>query len=233
MGNEKFIHCCVCDAIHHVSTFDKAPIYVFVRDEVKAQATDDWRLFMTQHAGHRLEPLKASGEKLFTDGLPPDPMSVVYFEVTNGQDRYVVRRARKSIQEPMSYELIRGRLADGGVTVEVQEREIKKEIKNHFSWAPATCPNDEKIDLFVRLLKEIANTLDPQSIKISEYSYTDDSISYGTLDCSVLDALADRCADYFLPDELASLRRFIDTHRDGADVMTLVLRRQLTLERFA
>ena len=56
MGSEKFIHCCVCDA----STFDKAPTYVLVRDEVEAQATDDWRLFMAQHAGHRLEPLKAS-----------------------------------------------------------------------------------------------------------------------------------------------------------------------------
>src|SRR5215510_1399841 len=232
MGREKFIRCCVCDVIHHISTFDKAPTYVFVRDDVEAHATDDWRLFMAQHAGHRLEPLKASGEKLLSDGSPPDPMSVVYFEVTNGQDRYVVCRARKSIQEPMSYELIRGRLADASITVEVQEREIKKEIKNHFSWAPATCPDDEKIDLFVRLVKETAKTLDPQRIQISEYSYTDDSIYYGMFDRSVLDALTERCADYFLPDELASLRRFMDSHRDGSDVMTLVLRRQLTLERF-
>ena len=232
MGNEKFIRCCVCDAIHQVSAFDKAPIYIFVCDEVKTQATDGWRLFMAQHAGHRLEPVKASGEKLLSDGSPPDQMSVVYFEVTNGQERYVVRRQRKSIQEPVSYELIRGRLADGGITVEVQERAIKKEIKNHFSWAPATCPDDEKIDLFVRLVKETAKTLDPQCIQISEYSYTDDSISYGTFDRTVVDALTERCADYFLPDELASLRRFMETHRDGCDVMTLVLRRRLILERF-
>jgi len=232
MDREKFIRCCVCDAIHHVSTFDKAPTYVFLRDEVESLATDDWRLFMAQHAGHRLEPLKASGEKLWSDGSPPDPMSVVYFEVTNGQDRYVLRRARKSIQDPMGYELIRGRLADAGVTVEVQEREIRKEIKNHFSWAPATCPDDEKIDLFVGLFKEVAKTLDPQRIQISEYSYTDDSISYGTFDRTVLDALIERCAEYFLPDELASLRRFMDTHCDGSDVMTLVLRRRLTIERF-
>jgi hypothetical protein len=65
----------------------------------------------------------------------------------------------------MSYELIRGRLADGGITVEVQKREIKKEIKNHFSWAPATCPDDEKIELFVELVKETAKTLDPQRIQ--------------------------------------------------------------------
>jgi hypothetical protein len=68
-----------------------------------------------------------------------DPMSVGYIEVTS-QDRYVVRRARKSIQEPMSYELIRGRLTDVGLTVEVQDSKIKKEIKNHFSWAPRNLP---------------------------------------------------------------------------------------------
>ena len=138
---------------------------------MEAQATDDWRLFMAQHAGHRLEPLQASGEKLFPDGSFMDPMSVGYIEVTNGQNRYVVRRARKSIQEPMSYELIRGHLADVGLTVEVQESEIKKEIKNHFSWAPATCPDDDKIDLFVGLVKEVVKTIDPQRIQISEYSY--------------------------------------------------------------
>ncbi len=233
MGSEKFIHCCVCDAIHHVSPFDKAPAFVFVGDAVEAQETDDWRLFMTQHAGHRLEPLRASGEKLFPGGSPLDPMSVGYIEVTNGHDRYILRRSRKSIQEPMSYEFVRGRLTETDLTVEIQENEIKKEMKNHFSWAPATCPDDDKINLFIGLIKEVVKTLDPRRIQISEISYTDDSISYGTVDSSVLDALTERCTLYFLPVELASLRRFIETHCKGCDVMALVLRRRMTLERVA
>lgn len=233
MGSEKFIHCCVCDAIHHVSPFDKAPAFVFVGDAVEAQATDDWRLFMTQHAGHRLEPLRASGEKLFPGGSPLDPMSVGYIEVTNGHDRYILRRSRKSIQEPMSYEFVRGRLTETDLTVEIQENEIKKEMKNHFSWAPATCPDDDKINLFIGLIKEVVKTLDPRRIQISEISYTDDSISYGTVDSSVLDALTERCTLYFLPEELVSLRRFIETHCKGCDVMALVLRRRMTLERVA
>jgi hypothetical protein len=233
MGNKKFIRCRVCDAIHHVSAFDKAPVYDCRGNQPEERDTDDWRTFMDRHAGHRLEPLKASGETFFAYGSPRDPMSVAYVEVTNGHDRYLVRRSRRSIQEPMSYELISGRLAEAGAGVEVQENEIKKEMKNHFSWAPATCPDDQKIDLFVGLVKEVAKTLDPQRIQVSEYSSTDDSISYGTFDRSVLDTLTERCADYFLPDELASLRRFMETHRDGSDVMTLVLRRRLTVERSA
>ena len=230
MGSDKFIHCCVCDAVHHVSPFDKAPTYVLVGDAVEAQATDDWRLFMAEHAGHRLEPLQASGVKLFPEGSSMDPMSVGYIEVTNGQDRYVVRRARKSIQEPVSYELIHARLANVSLTVEVQDKEIKKEIKR-FSWAPATCPDDDKIDLFVGLVKDVVQNIDPHRIQISEYSYTDDSIAYGTFDGSALDALMERCAIYFLPDELASLRQFVETHGNDCDVMSLVLRRRLTVER--
>jgi hypothetical protein len=233
MGSEKFIHCCVCDAVHHVSPFDKAPTYVLVGGAVEAQTTDDWRLFMAQHAGHRLEPLQASGKRLLPEGSPIDPMGVGYIEVTNGQDRYVVRRARKSIQEPMSYELVRGRLANVSLMVEVQEREIKKEIKNHFSWAPAICPADDKIDLFVRLVKDVVKNIDPHRIQINEYSYTEDSIAYGTFDRAALDALMERCVNYFLPDELASLRRFVETHSSGCDVMALVLRRRLTVERTA
>jgi hypothetical protein len=233
MGSEKFIRCCVCDAIHYVSRFDRSPAFVFLGDEVEAQAMDDWRLFMTQHAGHRLEPLEASGDKLFPGGSPLDPMSVCYIEVTNGQDRYVVRRARKSIQEPMSYELIRGRLTETDLTVEIQENEIKKEMKNHISWAPATCPDDDKINFFIGLIKDAVKILDPQRIQISETAYTDDSISYGTVDSAILDGVTERCAVYFLPDEVASLRRFVETHRSGCDVMTLVLRRRMTVERVA
>jgi hypothetical protein len=230
MGNERFIRCCVCDAIHHVSPFDKAPIYAFLGNQLEERATDDWRAFMKRHAGHRLEPLKASGEKFFPYASPLDPMSVAYMELTNGRDRYLVRRARSSIQEPMSYELISGQLVEAGLSVEVQENEIKTEMKNHFSWAPATCPQDDKIDVFVGLIKELIQKLEPHGIQISEFSPLDDAVSYGLLDDATLDVLMDKCAVCFLPDELASLRRFVETHRSGCDVMTLVMRRRLTIE---
>jgi hypothetical protein len=233
MGNKKFIRCRVCDAIHHVSAFDKAPVYDCRGNQPEERDTDDWRTFMDRHAGHRLEPLKASGETFFPYGSPRDPMSVAYVEVTNGHDRYLVRRSRRSIQEPMSYELISGRLAEAGAGVEVQENEIKKEMKNHFSWAPATCPKDEKIDIFLGLIKEAIQTLEPRRIQISGYSCLDDTVSYALLDDATVDLLMDKCAVCFLPDELASLRRFVQAHRSGCDVMTLVMRRRLTIESFA
>jgi hypothetical protein len=99
----------------------------------------------------------------------------------------------------------------------------RKKSRTTFPGHPATCPDDDNIDLFVGLVKEVVKNIDPQRIQISEYLSTDDSISYGTFDSAALDALTERCAIYFLPDQLASLRRFVETHGNGCDVMTLVL----------
>lgn len=230
MDKEKFIRCCRCDALHRVTPFDKAPLYIFTGNEFEEQAADDWRWFMEQHAGHRLEPLRGTGEKWFPSGSLSDPMSVAYIEVTNGHDQFVVRRARKTIQEPLRYELLRGRLAHAVATLEAQGDEIKKEMKNHFSWAPATRPDDDQIDHFVSVVKDVIQALDASSVVISEHSYVDDTVSYGLLDTAAINALMQRCAADFCPAQLEAMRRFVDTHRRGCDVMTIVIRRHLNVE---
>jgi hypothetical protein len=83
------------------------------------------------------------------------------------------------------------------------------------------------------LIKEVIQSLEPRRIQISAYSYLDDKVSYGLLDDDTVDLLMDKCAVCFLPDELVSLRRFVQAHRRGCDVMTLIMRRRLTIESFA
>lgn len=231
MGREKFIWCRNCDAIHHVTPFDKAPFYTLVAGEVRESAADDWRHFMEQHAGHRLEPLKATSEKLFPNGSMLDPMNVGYIEVTNGQDRLLLRQTRRSIEEPLVFELVSGRLVDRGVTLEVQEDEIRKEMKRHISQAPTESLDNEKIDLFIALFKEFVRGLNPRAIEVGGYSYTDDNIAYGLLEARLVEELMARCAAYFLPGELAGIRRFVDIHTEGCDVMSVVMRRQVTVEQ--
>jgi hypothetical protein len=231
MDKEKFIRCCRCDALHRITPFDKAPLYIFTGNEFEEQAADDWRWFMEQHAGHRLEPLRGTGEKWFPSGSLSDPMSVAYFEVSNGHDQFVVRRERKTIQEPLRYELLRGRLAHAVATLEAQGDEIKTEMKNHFSWAPATRPDDDQLDHFVSAVKDVIQALDANNVAISEHSYVDDTVSYGLFDTAAINALIQRCRAYFCPAQLEAIRRFVDTHRRGCDVMTIVVRHQLTMER--
>jgi hypothetical protein len=63
MVSDKFIWCRNCDAVHHVTSYNRAPQYVYDDGEVNGIPADEWRALMRQLEGHRLEPLEALGEK--------------------------------------------------------------------------------------------------------------------------------------------------------------------------
>jgi hypothetical protein len=231
MVSEQFLWCRNCDAIHHVTSSDKAPSYARLGDEILETPADDWRAFMNQHAGHTLEPVKAAGEKYFPNGQAADPMAVAYVEVTNGQEHFVLRQARKNIEAPLQFAVVKGRLADGGFRLQVQETEIRKEMKHHFGGAPAQRLGDEKIDLFISLVREVVKEVDPRSIRVSDYSRTDSNVAYGQLSGTEVNALMVKCAAQFEGAELESIRRFVEAHRENSDVMTVVMRRHMAIEQ--
>lgn len=230
MGKDKFIWCRHCDEVHHVSPFDQAPAYALIAGEARETPADDWRDFMDRHAGHKLEPLRGIGGRHLAAEVSLDPMSVGYVEVINGHETFLLRSSRTSIEEPLRYRLIRGRIVNAGTKIEVQENAIRKEMKYHFSWGPAEPLDDQKIDLFIELFKEVARGLIPSEIRISEDSCSEPGVSFGLVDSNAFAQLMAKCAASFLPREIEGLRRFIDSHRKGSDVMTLVLRSCYAIE---
>ncbi len=46
MDNGRYIWCRKCDAIHRVTSFDRAPLYRFTDGDVQEIVTNDWRDFM-------------------------------------------------------------------------------------------------------------------------------------------------------------------------------------------
>jgi hypothetical protein len=208
-------------------------VYQNVSGEVQEIPANDWQEFMAKHAGHKLEPLTATGKDYFPGGSAADPMTAAYIEASNGSETLLLRRSRRSIDEPVRYEILKGRLVENGFGLEIQEKEIRKEMKLHFSWAPAAPLEDEKINLFVALFRDIVSELDPQNVQTNGFRFDDDNVSYGQLDSSLVDALMAKCSGHFLPTELVSLRRFIDSHREGCDVMALIKRRSTSVGRRA
>jgi hypothetical protein len=230
MDKGKFILCRNCGAVHHVTSFDKAPQYVAGSGEPEGRPTDDWRTFMNRHAGHSLEALKALGKQYFPDGSPADPMAIAYIEVTNGHQEFLLRRSRRSIAEPVRFERVEARFGEPVVVVEIQDREIRKELKLRFKWPPGHYLSDEKIDLFIALFRDAASQIDARGLTDVERSYADDNVSYAALEARTKESLLERCARYFAAAELEALGRFIETHSTDADVMTLLLRRRVPIE---
>jgi hypothetical protein len=234
MLSGKFLWCRKCDAVHHVTWCDRAPQYSYneyIDGELDEIPADDWRAFMKEHEGHRLEPLEALGEKYFCQGSMSDPMGVAYIEVTNGRDHLLLRQSRKSIAEPLSFKITCGRLIDQGVTVSIQDSAIKKEMRHHFKWSGDPF-EDQKIDLFIQLLRNVVIDLEPGAIEVVGFS-EDDTVSFGSLQADVIASLLAKCALYFQPQELDEIRRFIDSHGEPSDVLALVMRRQLKVEHSA
>jgi hypothetical protein len=105
MDNGKFIRCRECDAVYHMTFLDGASAG-HSDAPVENHPAADWRDFMGAHAGHLLEALTMVGEPTFIKGAPGDPMSVAYVTVSNGREKYLLRRTRAHIAEPLKFELV-------------------------------------------------------------------------------------------------------------------------------
>lgn len=231
MDKARYIWCRNCGAIHHVSPFDRSPMYHVGGGEVQEIPVDDWRSFMDRHAGHRLEPLEATGNTFFPRGSAYDPMNVGYVQVTNGKEIVLLRRSRPSIEQPLVYEIVDGSSLQTEMRLEIQSDAIRKEMQRHFSWAPSMPLTDDQINLFLTMFGEVIQSLDPETLSTDEYSDGDDQTSYCKLPLSVIDELIEKCDGYYSPIELAALRQFAEGHRDASDVMALIKRSTITFSR--
>ena len=103
MDNGRYIWCRNCGAIHHVTAFDRYPIYALAGGEAQVLPANDWRDFMARHAGHRLEAMTATGNDYLPSGSAFDPMGIAYLEVSNGAETLLLRRNRKRIDDAINY----------------------------------------------------------------------------------------------------------------------------------
>lgn len=229
MDNGNFILCRKCGAVHHVTAFDKAPAHAFAMGEAHEIPADDWRAFMDQHAGHGVETLKAVGEQYFPGGSSSDPMAVAYLKVANGHRKYLLRRSRQSIDEPLRFERVEASLGETMMALEIQERELRKELKLRFRRDGGEPLSDAKIDIFIALFRAAASQVDAGGVSATEPSYANDNIAYAALETRTKESLLKQCAGRFTAEEGQALRQFIEAHSQGSDVMTLVLRRQLAV----
>ena len=231
MAEQRYIWCRECDKLHHVTRFDGASAYVMEGGEERELSRDDGRAFLERHAGHPLETLRENGEKCFPVGAAGDPMRVGYVEATDGRESFVIRSFRRTIAEPLEFELIRGRLKPYRVAVAIQEARLRKEMKQRLRSVASERAAAEKTNLFIELLNDLVGDLNPDAIKVVGYDYADASLEYGWLEPPMVDVLMRRLSVHFSAAELDAVRGFIDAHREPDDVLALLLKRNYAIER--
>ena len=105
-------------------------------------------------------------------------------------------------------------------------------MRSHFK-CDSEAFEDEKIDLFVQLFRDVVTAIEPDAIEVASFCSEDDNVTFGFLPADVIESLMAKCAPYFQPRELDDLRRFIDSHRESCDVLALLMRRELKVEQSA
>ena len=109
---------------------------------------DDYRNFLESHRGHRIEDLRIIEDSFVSEKPYIEPVKVSYFKATNGKERFVIKRSRDHILEPLTYDLVHGDFAVKCVKVEAQAREIRKQMESELADMGLT---KDQLDGFVNL----------------------------------------------------------------------------------
>lgn len=206
----QLIMCTTCSEVFLRSPFDAWPEYV---DGV-AYKKDDFVESMLKHEGHSLEELRVVGGFL-SDKCFIEPVKTQFFQATNGKEIFIIKRARKKIDDPMRYKIVKGPLRDWIQKVEVDEVAVKKQLMRERPGLPI-----EQVDSFVKIAQQIVSgghyyfySLDSEDGLASDHPLTN-LFAMSDVDAMYLKRNA---RNIFVADELSFIYGFIDreTKPDG------------------
>lgn len=219
----KLIRCIQCNEVINMTEWDFSPQYIWNEGEIKEIKMNDRKAFLQRHKGHKMEELTPV-TSLISNKPYTEPVKACYFEATNGNERFLIKRWRSKIDAPFAYKIIKGRIKIENVRVQVQAEAIKKQIQIEKDF----CISEEKLDSFIKAIKKEAEKLNPEKLEVTAEGDTP-LVSYCRLNNNCIEQILARCQRKFNQQELELLRNFILQHNQYNGVMTLVVRKGFSI----
>jgi hypothetical protein len=229
----QLIRCINCHALFLRTAFDQAPDYgdpsVSRNAPESTGGMDDFSDFLSRHRGHRLEPLTILEDSSISDSPYIEPVKVSYFRATNGREDFVIRKSRKGIGEPLSYQFFPGDYSLSGLSVKIQEKAIQKQMARDFRQPPLP---PRKVESFIRLCKDIARGVDPAALDRAPDVSTHPLEVFCRMDDMSLMCLLRNCRHLFDAEEYPAVERFVlNEKEDGALLLVATYRIDLVERR--
>lgn len=206
MIEKQLIRCTRCNALALFSSMDQSPEYYKSQGKWVVLERDDQALFLQAHRGHRLEPLHVIEDSLISHQDYGEPVGISYFEATNGKQRFVVKRFRKSVFDSQRYELIPGNLRFTPTELHVDGRAIQRELERVFSPFHLT---SKKIRHFVKQLESFVSHLTPGELKRSPFESHNPSLWCFTLGKGILEKALKNSSEFLTRRERERLNGFV------------------------
>jgi hypothetical protein len=137
----------------------------------------------------------------------------------------VIKKFRKKIDQPLTYQLIPGDYSLKCVAVEIQSEEISKQLKRE--WEPPL--SQAQIDAFLKLYRTIAEDIEIEDLeRVAEESHHPLEI-YHKIDDLRLMYLLRNCRNLFKGKEYSAMEDFIQREKDdGVLLLKATYKIQLT-----
>ncbi len=196
------------------SPFDEHPEYRLgpglPPENLESMGRDDFKDFLSHHQGHQLENLNIVEDSFVSEKAYSEPVKISFFKATNGREKFVIKKFRERIDEPLKYELVSGDYFLKCVAVEIQSETILKQLGRETN--PSL--SQDKIDAFLKLMGALVEDIAIQDLeRIPEESHNPLEVYYKIDDVRVMYLLRN-CRRIFKEQEYSAIEEFIHRHKD-------------------
>jgi hypothetical protein len=227
----QLIRCATCNEIFMKTPFDQWPEYDCVSsgssEPYRMIEKDDFQDFLKHHRNHQMEDLEIREDSFVSEKPYFEPAKVSYFKATNGKERFVIKKSRERIEEPLTYELIHGDYSLKLLRLEIQSEEIMKQLGREWDNPPLS---QSKREAFFKLCQKILKTIDIKNLeRIPEDSHQPLE-TYYKMDEVSLAYLLRNCRNIFDGQEYEKIEAFIHRHKeDGVLLLKASYRIQIAV----
>lgn len=211
----RLVRCLTCNEIFFRTPYDQWPEYEYPPPLSPAifrmVEKDDYQDFLEHHQNHPMEHLEILQDSFISEKPYSEPMKISYFKATNGKEKFVVKKFRTRIDEPLAYQLIPGDYSLKLLRLEIEPEAISKQLEKEIH--PSLISKTQR-EAFLKLFQKVLKTIDIKNLeRIPEESPHPLEIYYKLDDIS-LAYLLRNCRNIFKGQAYQEIEAFIDRHRE-------------------
>jgi len=208
---QQLIRCINCNEVYLKTPFDTLPQYDTSSQPFETIEKDDYRDFLQSHRGHRLEDLSIIEDSFVSEKDYIEPVKATYFRATNGKERFVIKKSRERIDEPLKYEVISGDYSLTCLSVSIQSKDIEKQLAAEFKNKPLS---KEKVNAFIKTCQRIAETADLRNLERACEESPNPLEMYYKMDEVSLVTLRRNCRHLFEAKKYSDMEAFIQREKE-------------------
>jgi hypothetical protein len=206
-----FLLCQSCQILYPLELTEAA-----FPDPEREACADDLGEFRREHRGHELEVVRRLPAASTYDRPAWDPMATEWFQVTSGNEAFLVRSWRNSIEEPRQRQLQPGSIPAEHSSVEIDVPLLRRALDRHFF---PHALRARKLEQFVAAVEELIEDVDPSSLEISFDDVEGANASLAPFPDELSDLLLAQCRSIFDDSELQRVADFVHANRTAVGAL--------------